>query len=103
MAKYLVYVACGSAAASANVVKGRIAEYFKKAKIDVELRIARVSELPSITQRIKPDLVIITAGHYSRRGIPEDVPVVSGVPFMTMVGVQQLMDKIINILKSKKK
>jgi len=103
VAKYIVYVACGSAAASANVVKGRIAQLFRQAKMDVDLRIARVSEIPQIAQSVKPDLIIITAGSFSKKGIPEDIPVVSGVPFMTMVGMQKAFEEILQILKSKKK
>jgi len=103
MAKYIVYVACGSAAASANVVKGRLMQLFKQARLDVDLRIARISEIPQIAQSVHPDLIIITAGSFSKKGIPEDIPVISGLPFMTMVGMQKAFQEIVNILKSKKK
>ncbi len=103
MAKYVVYIACGSAAASANVVKGRVAKMFEDAKLDVDLRIARISEIPQIAKEVKPDLVIITTGKIMKKGWPEDIPVVSGLPFMTMVGMQKAFEEIAKILKSKKK
>ena len=102
MAKYVIYIACGSAAASANVVKSRLEQMLRsKGLRNFELRIARVAELPSITQRVHPDLVIITAGSYSRTGIPEDIPVISGVPLMTMVGADKFVSEVIDILKKK--
>ncbi|HIE24302.1 MAG TPA: hypothetical protein EYP68_08765 [Candidatus Korarchaeota archaeon] len=104
MAKYVIYIACGSAAASANVVKSRLTEkLYERGVRNFELRIARVAELPSITQRVHPDLVIITAGSFSKAGIPEDIPVLSGIPLMTMIGVDQFIDQVVQALKSKKK
>ncbi len=104
MAKYIIYIACGSAAASANVVRSRLDQMLRnKGLRNFELRIARVAELPSITQRVHPDLVIITAGSYSRTGIPEDIPVISGVPLMTMVGVDKFVNEVIETLKKKSK
>ena len=96
----MIYIACGSAAASANVVKSRLYDKLREKGIkNFELRVARVAELPSITSRVKPDLIIITAGLYSKKGIPQDIPVLSGIPLMTMVGADQFVDKVVSILK----
>lgn len=97
--KYLIYVACGSAAASANLVKARLAELLEKEKINAEFKVMRVSEvLNSIIAR-KPDLVIITAGGFSTEGFPKDLPVLSGLPLMTMVGVNDFVKKVKEALK----
>ena len=101
MAKYLIYEACGSGAISASVVKSRLAERLKKAGIkDYELRICRTGEVESICKGQHPDLMLISAGSYS---YPDTggVPILSGVPFMSGIGVDALMEKILEILKAK--
>jgi galactitol-specific phosphotransferase system IIB component len=97
--RYLIYVACGSAAASANLVKYRLADLLKQEKIDVEIDVMRVSEVAENTRNRKPDLVIITAGGFSKESLPEDLPVLSGLPLMTMIGVNDFVKKVKDSLK----
>jgi len=92
--KYLIYVACGSAAASANLVKARLAELLEKEKIDAKFEIMRVSEVVNSVIAKRPDLVVITAGGFSTEGFPKDLPVLSGLPLMTMIGVNDFVKKI---------
>ncbi len=102
MAKPFIYLACGSAAMSAMLCKSRLEEALRKRGIkSFDLRICRVIELPENVRRLKPDLAIVTAGSYSEKDI--DCPVFSGVPFMSNIGVDALMDKIIAVLKEKGK
>lgn len=100
--KYLIYVACGSAAASANLVKERLRELLKKYKIDADLQIYRVAELANAVKLRRPDLIIITAGSYTKAGIPPDIPILIGIPLMTMVGVDNFMKEVINALQKSK-
>jgi galactitol-specific phosphotransferase system IIB component len=100
--KHLIYVACGSAAASANLVKYRLTDLLKKENLDVEIVTMRVSEVVGNVKSKRPELVIITAGGFSREGLPEDLPVLSGLPLMTMVGVQDFIKKIKEILGENK-
>jgi galactitol-specific phosphotransferase system IIB component len=97
--RYLIYVACGSAAASANLVKARLTELLQKEKINAEFKTMRVSEVVSSVNAKRPDLVIITAGGFSTQGLPDDLPVLSGLPLMTMVGVSDFIKKVKNALK----
>ncbi|MEM3509576.1 MAG: hypothetical protein QW076_03280 [Candidatus Anstonellales archaeon] len=99
--KYLIYVACGSAAASANLVKARLAELLEKEKIEAEFKIMRVSEVQSAVNSKRPDLVIITAGGFSTKGLPNDLPVISGLPLMTMVGVNDFIKKVKEALNTR--
>ncbi|WP_052210513.1 hypothetical protein [Thermoanaerobacter sp. YS13] len=92
--KYLIYVACGSAAASANLVKDRLTDLLKKKGIEAELKTMRVSEVPNTVKVKKPDLVVITAGNFSKGALPPDLPVLSGLPLMTMIGVDKFMQEV---------
>jgi len=47
----------------------------------------------------KPDLVIGDPVSALRRRIPSEVPVFSGVPFLTGIGLQKLEEYIIAVLK----
>jgi len=97
--KYLIYVACGSAAASANLVKERLRELLKKYKVDADMQIYRVAELANAVKLRKPDLIIITAGSYTKAGIPPDIPILIGIPLMTMIGVDDFMKQVISALQ----
>lgn len=101
--KALIFVACGNAAATANLVKYRLEELLKKEKINVETDVMRISEISGRIAVRKPDILIITAGSHSRLGIPEDVPVMSGLPLMTMMGTEDFMDQLKNTLKARGK
>jgi len=92
--RYLIYVACGSAAASSTLVKSRLADMLHDQKLDVNIEIMRISELASHIAAQKPDLAIITAGAISKQGLPEGVPVMSGLPLMTMMGVHEFIEKV---------
>lgn len=92
--KYFIYVACGSAAASSNLVRSRLLDILQEAKIDASVEVARISELANLTTCRKPDLIIITAGAVTNKGIPIGIPVLSGLPLMTMVGVKEFSIKI---------
>jgi galactitol-specific phosphotransferase system IIB component len=100
--KYLIYVACGSAAASANLVKERLRELLKKYNIDAEMQVYRVAELANATKLRRPDLIIVTAGSFTKAGIPQDIPILIGLPLMTMVGVDNFMRQVIDALQKSK-
>lgn len=99
----LVYVACGSAAASANLVRSRLAEYLKKDRINTEIVVMRIAEVPQSVKERKPDLIVITAGSISslKKRVPEDVPIISGIPVMTSIGMPAFIKEVENILKRK--
>jgi hypothetical protein len=42
----------------------------------------------------RPDLIIITAGSFSKGDLPADLPVLSGLPLMTMIGVDKFMQEV---------
>ena len=99
----LVYVACGSAAASANLVRSRLAEYLKKDGINAEIVVMRIAEVTQSVREKKPDLIIITAGSIDslKKRLSENVPVISGIPVMTSIGMPAFIEEVENILKGK--
>lgn len=92
--KYFIYVACGSAAATSNLVRSRLLDILQKENINATVEVARISELANLVANRKPDLVIITAGSVTSQGLPSGVPVLSGLPLMTLFGVNDFTNKI---------
>lgn len=87
--KYFIYVACGSAAATSNLVRSRLLDILEKEKIEAQVEVARISELVNLVANRMPDLVIITAGSIKNKDLPAGIPVISGLPLMTMFGVDK--------------
>ena len=96
--KYLIYVACGSAAASASLARRRLIDELEKRKIKANVEIHRILELPGQIASRKPNAVVITAGQ-APPSMPEDVVVVKGIPLMTGFGIDKLVDDMLAELK----
>ena len=92
--KYFIYVACGSAAATSNLVRSRLLDILEKEKIEAQVEVARISELVNLVANRMPDLVIITAGSVKNKDLPTGIPVISGLPLMTMFGVDKFAKEI---------
>lgn len=92
--KYFIYVACGSAAATSNLVRSRLLDILEKEKIEAQVEVARISELVNLVANRMPDLVIITAGSVKNKDLPAGIPVVSGLPLMTMFSVEKFGKEI---------
>jgi galactitol-specific phosphotransferase system IIB component len=98
--KYLIYVACGSAAASASLARRRLIDELEKRKVGAEVVIHRILELPGQIASKKPDVVVITAGQ-APPNMAEDIVVVKGVPLMTGFGIEELVDDMLAQLKKR--
>ena len=96
--KYLIYVACGSAAASAALARRRLIDELEKRKIKADVEVHRILELPGQVESRKPDAVIVTAGQ-APASLPEDIVIVKGIPLMTGFGIDKLVDDMLAELK----
>ena len=96
--KYLIYVACGSAAASAALARRRLIDELEKRKIKADVEVHRILELPGQVESRKPDVVIVTAGQ-APASLPEDIVIVKGIPLMTGFGIDKLVDDMLAELK----
>ena len=92
---FKIVVACGTAIATSTHVAIRIKELLEERGLKIHTIQCRVMEVPSLAP--DADLVVATAQ------VPYDidVPVVDGIPFLTGIGVKEVIDKIENILMKK--
>ena len=98
--KYFIYVACGSAAASASLARRRLVDQLEARKVPAEIEICRISELMGAVESKKPDAVIVTAGQ-APKTLPEDIVIVKGIPLMTGFGIDKLVDDLLAELEKK--
>jgi galactitol PTS system EIIB component len=92
---FKIVVACGTAIATSTHVAIKIKELLEERGLKIHTIQCRVPEVPSLAP--DADLVVATAQ------VPYDidVPVVDGIPFLTGIGVKEVIDKIENILVNK--
>jgi galactitol PTS system EIIB component len=92
---FKIVVACGTAIATSTHVSIKIKELLEKRGLRVHTIQCRVLEVPSLAP--DADLVVATAQ------VPYDieVPVVDGIPFLTGIGVKEVIDNIESILLAK--
>ncbi len=92
---YKIIVACGTGIATSTYVAIKIKELLKERGIEVSTIQCRVTEVVSYAH--DADLVVSTAQ------VPFDIniPVISGVPFLTGKGVEEVIDRIQKILLEK--
>lgn len=88
-----VIIACGTGIATSTVVAEKIEEACKKEGIKAEISQCKITELGSYSHGA--DLIVsttIVSGDYG-------VPVINGLPFITGVGEEETMKKVIDELK----
>ncbi len=88
-----VLVACGTAIATSTHVANRLARLFQQHGLDVTITQCRISEVGAYASDV--DLIVSTA----QIARPVPVPVVSGIPFLTGIGEQDVIDQILHVLK----
>lgn len=90
-----VVVACGTAIATSTHVSMKLKELLEQRGIKVHTIQCRVPEVPSLAP--DAELVVSTAQ------VPYDltVPVIDGIPFLTGIGVKEVIDRIEKILRSR--
>ncbi len=92
---YRIVVACGTAIATSTHVAIRVKELLEERGLKVYTTQCRVTEVPFYAP--DADLVISTAQ------VPFDipVPVIDGIPFLTGIGVKEVIDRIEQILRTR--
>lgn len=90
---YKIVVACGTAIATSTHVAIKIKELLEERGLRIHTIQCRVPEVPSLAP--DADLVVATAQ------VPYDidVPVVDGIPFLTGIGIKEVIEKIEMFLK----
>jgi len=92
---YKIVVACGTAIATSTHVAIKIKELLEERGLKAHTIQCRVTEVTSLAP--DADLIVSTAQ------VPFDitVPIVDGIPFLTGIGVEEVIDKIVTILTEK--
>lgn len=91
-----ILIACGTGVATSTVVCMRVKEELEKNKINATVEQCKVAELPAKIGGA--DLVVTTTSYES-----DDIPVIRALSFLTGVGIEADVQKIIDILKSEEK
>ncbi|EHK91150.1 PTS galactitol transporter subunit IIB [Aggregatibacter actinomycetemcomitans] len=92
--KKKVIVACGGAVATSTLAAEEIKELCGENHIPLELVQCRINEIDSYIQ--DADLICTTSKITQTYG---DIPIVHGMPFVSGVGIDQLKEKILTILR----
>lgn len=92
--KKKIIVACGGAVATSTLAAEEIKTLCRENDIPLELIQCRINEIETFTD--EADLICTTAKVDRSFG---DIPLVHGMPFVSGVGIEQLKDKILTILK----
>jgi galactitol PTS system EIIB component len=94
--KKRVLVVCGTSIATATVGATKVKELANQAGIPVEVIQCKAAEVRGRIQTINPNLII------GMTILPKDlnIPVLSGVPFLSGMGLDKLKADILNILKA---
>ena len=91
MNKKHILIACGTGVATSTVVCMRVKEELEKNNIPATVEQCKVAELPSKIHGA--DLVVTTTAYES-----DDIPVVRALSFLTGVGIEADVQKIVDIL-----
>ena len=92
MKKYKVIVACGSGMAASHVIMEQLRDMLRKEGFEVDITATKVSDLGADPHC---DLIVtstILQGNYS-------MPVVRAISFLTGIGMEKDLQKIVEILK----
>jgi len=89
-----VLIVCGTAIATSTVVAMKVGEILKKHGIQADIRRALTSEAKTASREV--DLIVATTQ------VPDvGVPVISGIPFITGIGIDKVEKEIVEKLRDK--
>lgn len=94
--KKRVLVACGTSIATATVAAAKVKEIANQAGITVEVVQCKAGEIRGRVQTVNPHLIV------AMTPVPKDlgIPVFSGLPFLSGVGIDKLKTDLLTVLKS---
>lgn len=88
-----VLIVCGTAIATSTVVAMKVDELLKKHGISADIRRCMTSEAPTASKDV--DLIVATTQ------VPQvAVPVISGIPFITGIGMDKVEQAILESLRT---
>lgn len=88
-----ILVACGTAIATSTVVAKAIEEALEDRGINVNIRQCKASEVPSMVN--DADLIVTT----TPVSVDQDIPVIHTLAFLTGIGKEEVIEKIVEAVK----
>ena len=92
-----VIVACGSGVATSQTVAGKVSRLLKEARIDADVQAV---DLKSVNRHLEGAAAYITI---VRENTQRDLPVINGIAFLTGMGQDQELSKLIDAIKASDK
>ncbi|MBS1484212.1 MAG: PTS galactitol transporter subunit IIB [Clostridium sp.] len=92
--KKKVVVACGGAVATSTIAANKVVELGKKNGIDIDICKVRISEIES---NLSGASLIVTTSKVKR---DYGVPLITGMPFISGIGVEKTEKAILDVLKA---
>ena len=94
---YTIVVSCGTAIATSTHVALKLKEMLAEGGVQIHTIQCRVPEVPDYAEQA--DMVVTTAQ------VPFDlnIPIINGLPFLTGVGIEEVIKEIIVTLKDGEK
>jgi PTS system galactitol-specific IIB component len=89
-----IIVSCGTAIATSTVAAKAIEEACKEAGIPVVTKQCKSAEIPIYLEQ-GADMIVTT----SKLRFEVDIPVINGLPFLTGIGKDAVIEEIIGLLK----
>ncbi len=90
-----VIVCCGNACATSAIMEAEVCDLFKRSGVEVKVIKCMVSQVEGYLSQGEVDL-IIPSGRYT---FNTDVPVISGMAYITGVGIPKLEESILAELR----
>jgi len=91
--KKRVLIVCGTAIATSTMVAMKVEELLREHGIDADIRRCMTSEAKTAAK--DADLIVATT-----QVVDVAIPVISGIPFISGMGVEQVKQDIVNTLRS---
>ncbi|ACZ08591.1 Galactitol-specific phosphotransferase enzyme IIB component [Sebaldella termitidis] len=89
-----IIVACGSGVATSQTVASKVEKLLKEKKINAKVEAVDIKSLKTYLKQSDVYISIVPAKE------EVGIPVLSGIPFLTGVGVNEELEKLIKIINS---
>lgn len=98
MPKKTILVACYAGIATGVVVAQKLQDALNSRGLDIFVNQINAGEINTTVKLDRP-VAIVTTGKPEKIG---DIPVFSGIPFITGIGETELLEEIIKLIETKK-
>lgn len=99
MKQYRILGVCGAGLSTSTTVAKTLQNGMEERQMPAQIRTRSVIEATGTIQGYRPDVILATVATNSFEN-PSDAKVFSGVPLLTGIGSDELMDTIVEYLKS---